>query len=522
MRTFADIADITRPGTFTGYHGLPSSSVPHWIAPKGATQLRQALEVCFSQKARVSVKGSSWSISSITKPDRVLIDLGQFRNDVPPLRAVHAAHIATAPKTGAYIHVLGNVLVRYINHALAKSAPPLALPTSGAANGQTIAGAIATGSHGAAIKFGAMHDAVRAICLLTSADTAVLVQRHSAPFNDGLATSLQSEVGVPVTSLADDDAFGAAIVGLGAVGVVYSLVIEAEPLYQLKGVWVDRPAGDEDVLGAIDGDDPGALAPSIPGQFNVAFSFNPYAAKHTAIWGNFLEKVEPMESYVGPRVAHPRFGNSVNFWIAQQSPLLRRLFPNIVDWAFRQHYHDTDPPPDKPLFPGDAFGDTTLAEGMGRGIEFAVHRPYAGKALRTLLDALRRELKDHNRALAGAMGMRYVGPSNSALLGMNSADRVKHPDFNGVACFEIGAMTEPGDLGTSKIFHACESAMRESGVAFALHWGLENDGLLAADITRYFEGNVDRWRAGRKKILPAAEQQSCFRTPLTSQVGLTS
>ncbi|RZO57410.1 MAG: FAD-binding protein [Sandaracinaceae bacterium] len=517
-----EIAHLTRQGTFTGFHGSPSTDVPFWIAPQNATQLRKALELCITHKTPASVKGSSWSISSITKPNRVLIDLGQFHNEVPPVRGVDSDHVDEAPAKGKYVHVRGNVLVRYLNHTLAMSTPRLALSTSGAANGQAIAGAIATGSHGAAIGYGAIHEAVRAVCLLTSPDTAVLVQPEAASFNEGLAKSLASELGVPVVALADDEAFGAALVGLGAVGVVYSLVLEVEPLYQLKAVWVDRDADDQGVFDAIDDDEPARLAPSVANAFNVAFAFNPYPEQGTAIWGSVLRKIKPTEAYVGPRVAHPRFGNSINFWIAQQSPLLRKLCPGVVDWAIRQHYHDSAPPPDKALFPGDAFGDTTLAQGMGRGIEFAVHRRHAGKALRCLLQALKRELKDEGRALAGAMGMRYVGPSRLGLLGMNCADRAKHPSFNGIACFEVGAMAGPRDANTTRIFQACERAMRELDVPFTLHWGLENDGLLASDIERYFGGNVDRWRKGRNRILPDAVQQACFRNPLTAQVGLTS
>ena len=55
------------------------------------------------------------------------------------------------------------------------------LKTSGASNGQTIAGAASTGTHGAAIDVGAIPDFVRAIHLVTGPDRHVWIERESRP-----------------------------------------------------------------------------------------------------------------------------------------------------------------------------------------------------------------------------------------------------------------------------------------------------------------------------------------------------
>ncbi len=56
--------------------------------------------------------------------------------------------------------------INVVNREL--SAKGLALQTSGASDGQTFAGAIATGTHGADMKVGALHDTVLAVHLVVS------------------------------------------------------------------------------------------------------------------------------------------------------------------------------------------------------------------------------------------------------------------------------------------------------------------------------------------------------------------
>src|SRR6186997_940603 len=57
----------------------------------------------------------------------------------------------------------------------------LSLSACGASNGQTIAGAMATGTHGAAINFGAIQDAVVGLHLIVGPDRHIFLERASYP-----------------------------------------------------------------------------------------------------------------------------------------------------------------------------------------------------------------------------------------------------------------------------------------------------------------------------------------------------
>ena len=96
--------------------------------------------------------------------------------------------------------------------------------TSGAANGQTIVGATATGTHGSVLSAGALHDQIVAIHLLAGPTQQYWLERASFPvLKPNLATALGA------TFLRDDRAFNAVVLGLGAFGVVANVVLRTRP-----------------------------------------------------------------------------------------------------------------------------------------------------------------------------------------------------------------------------------------------------------------------------------------------------
>ena len=93
-----------------------------------------------------------------------------------------------------------------------------ALPNLGDIDAQTVAGAIATGTHGTGARHRGLADQVRALELVT-ADGAV---RTCSP-------SENAEV------------FAAARVGLGALGVLVSVTLQTVPAFRLHAVEAARP-----------------------------------------------------------------------------------------------------------------------------------------------------------------------------------------------------------------------------------------------------------------------------------------
>src|SRR5262249_46685800 len=151
------------------------------------------------------------------------------------------------------------------------------LRTSGASTGQTVAGALATGTHGAANQIGAMQDCVVAFHLLGQGGESLWVEAAGDPIAS--AAYLQ-RIGVSRV-IRDDKVFRAAKVATGAMGLVHTVVREVEPTSLLE--CPIRRFDVDAVRGAIRTLDVGSLGlpegPNLPFHFEVVI--NPYGTAKT-------------------------------------------------------------------------------------------------------------------------------------------------------------------------------------------------------------------------------------------------
>src|SRR5690606_38632137 len=106
------------------------------------------------------------------------------------------------------------------------------LLTCGASNGQTLAGATATGTHGAAFKVGALHDTIRAMHIVVSSTRSVWIEAKSAPVVPD--ESIQRVCGPQVEIIRDNSVLRAAQVSFGSFGVVESMILSTEKLFLLS------------------------------------------------------------------------------------------------------------------------------------------------------------------------------------------------------------------------------------------------------------------------------------------------
>lgn len=118
---------------------------------------------------------------------------------------------------------------------------PWALPTMGNSGGQTVFGALTTGTHGADFKLPPIADAVLAIHLVAhGGDHWWIEPEGNVPgFSNPLTTesAVQSVLDVQDTQFRfrrDDDLFNAVLVSAGRFGIVYSFVVGAVPQYSLR------------------------------------------------------------------------------------------------------------------------------------------------------------------------------------------------------------------------------------------------------------------------------------------------
>jgi xylitol oxidase len=156
-----------------------------------------ALRALVAGSAKVRVLGSGHSFNRIADPggEGVLLSIAAL----PPV-----IDVDTAART---VRVSGGV--RYAELARAVHAHGLALPNMASLPHISVAGSVATGTHGSGVGNGPLAEVVREVELVTADGTTVTIARGDARF-DGAVTSL------------------------GALGVVIALTLDLEPSYEVE------------------------------------------------------------------------------------------------------------------------------------------------------------------------------------------------------------------------------------------------------------------------------------------------
>lgn len=190
-------------------------------------EIQQLLRNCLDRQERFRAFGSKWSLSNIAHQRDQLLYTGRLngRMAIQP----DDLHPSTTYDAVNLFFFQCGITIKEISEFLLKRGK--SLKACGASNGQTIAGAISTGVHGAAIDAGAIQDAVVGLQLIVGPDPAdvIYLERASrSALHDEFATRINARV------VRNDALFRAALVSLGAFGVIHGVVIEAEDVYLLK------------------------------------------------------------------------------------------------------------------------------------------------------------------------------------------------------------------------------------------------------------------------------------------------
>ncbi|MBO9712732.1 FAD-binding protein [Sphingomonas sp.] len=178
--------------------------------------------------------GKAWSFSMLTGNTKLQLECGgklageSHLEDnsglvgIVPFRPGEL-HAASQLRPGLLAWVRGGTTMRAL--ALWAEAHNLSISTSGDQLGPSLAGAIATGTHGSRLGYGALQNMVRGLHLITGDGHSVWIERASNPvLADTVATSFADKV------IRDDRKFADALVHLGAMGIVNGAIVELEPL----------------------------------------------------------------------------------------------------------------------------------------------------------------------------------------------------------------------------------------------------------------------------------------------------
>ncbi|MGW1951183.1 D-arabinono-1,4-lactone oxidase [Streptomyces sp. NPDC001920] len=207
--------------TITNWAGNITYSAKELHRPHSAG----AVSALVAAGPRVRVLGSGHSFNEIAEPgpEGVLLSIA----GLPP--------VVDVDREARTVRVSGGV--RYAELARAVHAHGLALPNMASLPHISVAGSVATGTHGSGVGNGPLATSVRQVELITADGSALTVGR-------------------------DDRRFGGAVTSLGALGVVMALTLDLEPSFDVEQyVFTELP---------LDGLDPAVFETVMASAYSVS------------------------------------------------------------------------------------------------------------------------------------------------------------------------------------------------------------------------------------------------------------
>lgn len=478
--------------------------------------VRAVLEDCFGKSEPVRVPGGRWSLSTIGKPHHLLLDLSNYRR----IDHVPGAWLSRQEPGISPVLVSASMTIHVINRELFGMG--LSLQTSGASDGQTLAGAIATGTHGADMKVGALHDTVLALQLVVSPTRSVLLQAADGPLNDGAAEALGRWFGIECELFSDDQLFDAARVHLGSLGVVLNVIVAAVPLYYWSRVRTAHREGASwrAVLGTRTPKKSNGLHPEDPDFLQLIV--HPYAPNPDTEPRAWIVSMCKHAFANQPGVITEPRDVSLKNDLADFLPALIKLFESKVELPLNPILRSVTSAQLRGTYgqgtttdaavPGAMFGPTDFlgidfSPARGGSAEYVFDAENARKGVETILNTLTTQAELGKQYLGG-VGVRFVKGS-SALLA---------PNAKPLSCF-----VELEGLFTNEMPHihgAIAVALAEAGLTYGGHWGQWP--LNTPAVTRAWWGQdaIDAWKAARADLLPSKIAQTVFASPILALAGL--
>jgi hypothetical protein len=261
-----DSTPQTAPKTFTNWARAVSFTAARSFRPTTRGEIVKIIRQAEDAGQRVKWTGSVWSFMGVFVSSDLMIESDGITGAIDKALILDRLTLSDTSLRGSLAHIKGGTKVFNVNRILHGLPPALngggadetnlrcdpmarALPTLGGSGGQSIAGVMATGSHGGDLHLPPIADCVQAIHLIGPGGQEFWIERSSG-LTAGTEADTQAQLqaivdGDPVAAAEmcngilvkkDDDLFRAALVSVGRMGFVYALVVKTEPAFKLQEI----------------------------------------------------------------------------------------------------------------------------------------------------------------------------------------------------------------------------------------------------------------------------------------------
>jgi hypothetical protein len=202
------------------------------MTPETLEQLQAAVLEAERDGCTIRAVGSGHSWSDVALTDGILVHPTGLTEplDLEPELLSSEAIEGLRNQGVTLVRVQAGMRIAKLNQHL--GALKLALPNMGGFDGQTVAGVISTSTHGSGIRYGPLSDLVQSLDIVGSGGAVYRVERATA-LTDPAAYAAR----YPENELKQDDRwFNAALVGMGCMGLIHSVILGVQPMFYLREV----------------------------------------------------------------------------------------------------------------------------------------------------------------------------------------------------------------------------------------------------------------------------------------------
>lgn len=440
----------------------------------------------------------------------------------------------------------------------------LSIPTSGSFLGPTLAGGAATASHGSRLGFGGAQDMIVGLHLVTGPDRHWWLEREGAPVLSDAGLKALAAGGTVPTVRRDTELFEAALVHLGAMGIVAGMAVAMVPRESYRRFRKIAPLG-EAMLADIAAGRFEALAQALGRDEAPVFyelTIDPHApfgpsALHTLYLEDASE--EPGEHHPASvagsavvRLATRMFGGNLaktagDAALVGADDPFAKLLEGLMDGhdsAFDYYRASPGFTPQGTLGPAQSWGALHDTDALTGGVpgalynaSFAIPRarlPEALTAICAAVAALPATFIFTVRFVSNARGtLAFTRFAETAVIEIDGLSpficnkAAAHPDQHGnplppeaMAGLRFLAQVLPTGA------HGVRQALETAGMPYAMHWGKLGD-LDAAKVHADYGDPADpatplgRWRKARAVLLDDWGQ-AIFRNPAVETYGVVA
>ncbi len=446
--------------------------------------------------------GSGWSFTKIGCTEGGLIETGALSFSYPVPNSW--VNLLYPNETEDLYFLQCGTIIHEINNRLSKKVSPRSIKASGASNGQTIAGALSTGTHGAAFNFGAIQEFVVGLHIIVGADEHVWLERASYPvasqeFLNWLGSGL----------IQDDDIFNSAVVSFGSFGFIHGVMIETEPLFLLEEHRLGKVPYDESlkkVMKSLDFSEMN-LSGSGPDKelyhFEILFNLHNFE-KNNPEKGAFIKYLfkKPYQPYIPVRRTNDfTYGDDllgiISTVLDVLGPRSHALVPALVNQLFQLAFKP-QPPVTGTL--GEIFNYTKF-RGKVASAAIGIDIKDSPKVVEMIIDINKR------KPFAGGLALRYV-KGTRATLGFTKFPKTCVLEMDGV-----------DGRASRDFFEAVWNKLEELNIPYTLHWGKINFNLNEERIKNMYGKSVNTWIESRNAVM-TPPVLSIFNNEFLTKCGL--